>query len=138
MKSMQKGFTLIELMIVVAIIGILAAVALPAYQDYTIRAKVSELILAASQARTGIAEKFQTDPGSPTSAGVGITIPVVGKLATASVNDGGTIVVTGSTQSTSTGAAVTVTFTPTFSTATGTITWACTGSPAKYLPASCR
>ena len=51
MKSMQKGFTLIELMIVVAIIGILAAVALPAYQDYTIRAKVSELLLAASSQR---------------------------------------------------------------------------------------
>jgi type IV pilus assembly protein PilA len=138
MKSMQKGFTLIELMIVVAIIGILAAVALPAYQDYTIRAKVSELILAASQARTGIAEKFQTDPGNAASAGVGITIPVVGKLASASVDDGGTIVVTGNTQSTSTGAAVTITFTPTFSTLTGTITWACTGTPAKYLPASCR
>jgi len=138
MKSMQKGFTLIELMIVVAIIGILAAVALPAYQDYTIRAKVSELILAASQARTGIAEKFQTDPGNQAAAGVGITIPVVGKLATASVSDAGTIVVSGSTQSSSTGAAVTVTFTPTFSSATGTITWACTGSPAKYLPASCR
>jgi len=53
MKAVQKGFTLIELMIVVAIIGILAAVALPAYQDYTVRAKVSELILAASKYRTG-------------------------------------------------------------------------------------
>ena len=52
MKQVQKGFTLIELMIVVAIIGILAAVALPAYQDYTIRAKVSEVILAASACRT--------------------------------------------------------------------------------------
>ena len=56
MKSIQKGFTLIELMIVVAIIGILAAVALPAYQDYTIRARTSELILAASAARTSVTE----------------------------------------------------------------------------------
>jgi len=102
MKTMQKGFTLIELMIVVAIIGILAAVALPAYQDYTIRAKVSELLLAASGARTSVAEKFQTDPTVATSSGVGITIPVVGKLATATVNAGGTIVVTGTTTTTTT------------------------------------
>ena len=138
MKTMQKGFTLIELMIVVAIIGILAAVALPAYQDYTIRAKVSELLLAASGARTSIAEKFQTDPSSSGYAGVGVTIPVVGKIDTATGDDGGTIVVTGSSASTSVGAAVTVTMTPTFSSATGTITWACVGTPSKYLPATCR
>lgn len=60
MKKIQQGFTLIELMIVVAIIGILAAVALPAYQDYTIRARVSEGILAASSCRTTIAEVYQS------------------------------------------------------------------------------
>jgi type IV pilus assembly protein PilA len=59
-RSMQKGFTLIELMIVVAIIGILAAVALPAYQDYTKKAKMSEIILAASGCRTSITEAYQT------------------------------------------------------------------------------
>ena len=59
-RSMQKGFTLIELMIVVAIIGILAAVALPAYQDYTKRAKLTEVVLAASGCRTSITEVFQT------------------------------------------------------------------------------
>ena len=59
-RNLQKGFTLIELMIVVAIIGILAAVALPAYQDYTVRAKMSEVILAASSCRTSITETIQS------------------------------------------------------------------------------
>jgi len=62
MKTLQKGFTLIELMIVVAIIGILAAVALPAYQDYTIRAKMSEVILGMSACRTSITEVYQSGP----------------------------------------------------------------------------
>ena len=69
MKAVQKGFTLIELMIVVAIIGILAAVALPAYQDYTARAKMSEAILAASACRTSITETVQSIDVMPTVGG---------------------------------------------------------------------
>ena len=96
-RSMQKGFTLIELMIVVAIIGILAAVALPAYQDYTKRAKLSEVILAASACRTSITESFQTNSAAslPTAGNWGCesstsTSKYVTSVATD--NNGGIIV----------------------------------------------
>src|SRR5687768_5408988 len=71
MKNVQKGFTLIELMIVVAIIGILAAIAIPAYQDYTIRSKVTELINAAGVCKTSVAEYYQTKGTLPTGADAG-------------------------------------------------------------------
>lgn len=137
MKRIQKGFTLIELMIVVAIIGILAAVALPAYQDYTIRAKVSELVLAASGFKTSIAEKAAAD-GALTSAGVGLTVTAGGKVTGGSVTDGGVITIAGS--SATVGTTVTIVLTPSIS-ASGSVVWACrAGSSAqfKYVPAECR
>ena len=137
MKQIQKGLTLIELMIVVAIIGILAAVALPAYQDYTIRAKVSELVLAASGFKTSISEKAQTD-GSLISAGAGLTVSTTGKVAGGSVTTDGVITVFGN--SVTGGTDVTIVLTPTIA-VDGKVLWACSaGSTAifKYVPAECR
>jgi type IV pilus assembly protein PilA len=135
MKAIQKGFTLIELMIVVAIIGILAAIALPAYQDYTIRAKVSELVLAASSFRTSVTEKAQTD-NALTSSGAGLTVTTFGKITGGSVSDGGVIVLNGDSTAASVGTAVTLTLTP--SLAGNTVVWSCTGTPSKFMPSTCR
>ena len=136
-KSIQKGFTLIELMIVVAIIGILAAIALPAYQDYTIRARVSELILAASAARTAVTEKYQSDQDAA-NMGVGAEIGVFGKITGATVSADGVITVLGDGSTSSVGTAVTVTLTPAINTTAGTLTWSCQGTPTRYMPGSCR
>lgn len=138
MKSIQKGFTLIELMIVVAIIGILAAVALPAYQDYTIRARVSELVLSASGAKTAVTEACQlanacsltATVANAISAQIGTTNLVSG----GGVNTSGVINVGGTSAVGTTG--VTMTLTPSWSGTTAV--WTCTGGPIKYMPASCR
>jgi len=96
MKSIQKGFTLIELMIVVAIIGILAAVALPAYQDYTVRAKMSEVILAASACRTTITEVVQSSSSLPSGGNWGCESSGAASKYVASIatNDSGVVTVT--------------------------------------------
>ena len=75
MKKLQRGFTLIELMIVVAIIGILAAIAIPAYQDYTVRAKITEGLSLADEAQTAVAETFQSDGYMPTGGNSSFGLP---------------------------------------------------------------
>jgi type IV pilus assembly protein PilA len=142
MKRVQQGFTLIELMIVVAIIGILAAVALPAYQDYTKKAKVSELILAASACRTAITETVQTGNAASMAAngwGCESASPAskyVASISTSAATGIVTVVAQAFGDSTIDGANITLT--PTIN---GSVveTWTCGGSiPSKFRPGSCK
>lgn len=144
MKKIQSGFTLIELMIVVAIIGILAAIALPAYQDYTKRSHVSEGLSLASGAKAAVTEYYSSEatwPGDNATAGLALDASIAGN-AVRSVEVGATGGIITITYRTKVDAGKTVTLTPTDS--VGSITWECeagtgaTGVPAKYLPANCR
>jgi len=151
-KQLQQGFTLIELMIVVAIIGILAAVALPAYSDYTVRAKVSEGVLALSQCRTAVAEVYQSAPAgtAPGANGWGCETGASKYVAKIETSADGAATVTMSTATDLKDAAgKTITLTPmdsadaalkiaaiptqvaSFKCAAGTM-------PVKYLPGSCK
>lgn len=143
MKKAQQGFTLIELMIVIAIIGILAAVALPAYQDYTTRAKVSEGIGLAAAAKTAVAEHYMAKGSLPlTEASAGYTSPTTKYVSGIDITSGLITV----TYTADAGVPVnsTLAISPVTSGTGGSLVWKCRGTgtttpvDSKYLPANCR
>ena len=141
MKKVQQGFTLIELMIVVAIIGILAAIAIPAYQDYTIRAQVSEGLNLGGGAKTAVSEYFQDRgawPADNNEAGLSVATDIEGKYVTGVSVAGAVVTVSygNSAHATITGDTLLLTAVDN----TGSIGWTCSSTDLqdKHMPAACR
>lgn len=140
MKSAEKGFTLIELMIVVAIIGILAAIALPAYQDYTKRSHVTEGMSLGGGAKVGVVEYYESNnqwPADNTAAGLSQPSDIKGNAVTSTTVNNGKIVLVYNTKVDSSGTS-TIELSPTNT--GGSITWLCNGGSVlpKYRPSRCR
>ena len=144
MKRVQQGFTLIELMIVVAIVGILAAIALPAYQDYTVRAKVSEALAKGAEAKTSISEFFTSQGHMPANlASAGVSASGYGLTGAPTwAAEILTLKTTTNTASFPTAASGKTWEFSVQSSVDGVIVWKCRvgagNMPAKYLPSACR
>ena len=135
--TVQKGFTLIELMIVVAIIGILAAVALPAYQDYTKRAKVSEVLLAASAAKNSVTEYANANGVLPAQAS--LTVQSQASQYVASVAWNGSSIVATAQGFNDTNIDTKTIYLGASLTTNGQVTWTCGGDiDSKFRPSSCK
>jgi type IV pilus assembly protein PilA len=139
MKSMQKGFTLIELMIVVAIIGILAAIAIPQYQDYTIRSKLTEALNLAAPAKLAVAETYASNGAYPTdNAQAGIADTITSKYVSGvTIADG--VITIGLTGIAGVVDGKNIVLTPNLDADETRVDWTCTSDAEnKYLPANCR